>query len=132
MAERATGRRDSIFGPRIRPISSGSMWIASGGGRFPRHFPVGESGQPLGEPDIPEVVPPADLRGAPVEDGGDLPGVHGDPPPHLVVRVAEVEEEARREDRQEGPADQSVRPAAAMKGRSIAIVSANFAKVSDC
>ncbi|OGP78233.1 MAG: hypothetical protein A2Z26_00765 [Deltaproteobacteria bacterium RBG_16_66_15] len=31
MAERATGRRDSIFGPRIRPISSGSMWIDSSG-----------------------------------------------------------------------------------------------------
>ena len=29
MAERATGRRDSIFGPMMRPISSGSRWIES-------------------------------------------------------------------------------------------------------
>ena len=29
MAERVTGRRDSIFGPMMRPISSGSRWIES-------------------------------------------------------------------------------------------------------
>jgi len=51
--------------------------------------------QSLGKTKVPEVVPLADLRRAPVEDGGCFPGVPGNPPAHLEVQVADMEQQGR-------------------------------------
>ena len=71
--------------------------------------------QSLGEPEVPEMVPHPDLRGAAVENGGDFPAVPGNSPIYLVVQVADVEQQGSCEGQEEIFSDHTFLIAASMK-----------------